>query len=150
MAIGAGASGTILSPSELMEREWGLKETVRFEIGRSWGGIRGEGWMWVIDWGEGGMDGGSHVLVRGINGSGGGSGLGGDELRSPPSEMRTGGRIVMIGRWELDESTGVGEFVNKMEGRVVYMGTMGVAGSQSIESDTRIEVVAGTKTFQER
>ena len=67
-----------------------------------------------------------------------------------PSETSTGGRMVMIGRCELDESTGVGEFVNRIEGRVVYLGTMGVAGSQSIESDTRIEVVAGTKTFQER
>jgi hypothetical protein len=82
----------------MMEREWGIKETVRFErMGRSEGGTIGDGWGWVIERGEEGMDGGMHGIVRGIIGSGGGSELGGVELRSP-SETSTGGRIVMIGR----------------------------------------------------
>ena len=71
-------------------------------------------------------------------------------VKGSPSEVSAGGRRVNIGRWELEESTGVGRLLKRMEGRVVYLGIMGVAGSQSMESDTRIEEVSGTNTFQER
>lgn len=58
--------------------------------------------------------------------------------------------MVMMGRKELEESTGVGRLENKLDGGVVYLGTVGVAGSQSIEFDTRMEPVSGTKTFHDR
>ena len=67
-----------------------------------------------------------------------------------PSEVSTGGRRVMMGRKELDESTGVGRLENRLDGRVVYLGKVGIAGSQSMESDTLMELVSGTKTYQER